>query len=66
MGVGVTISFQCQDALAIYHAAKACGLQPSIPFVGNGMWVTTLFDPDGYRLEFESLTDEPEETVYTG
>jgi hypothetical protein len=28
------------------------------------MWVTTLFDPDGYRIEFESFTDKPEETVY--
>ncbi|MFN2387148.1 MAG: hypothetical protein ABR576_12850 [Thermoanaerobaculia bacterium] len=32
------------------------------PFVGNGMWVTSLRDPDGYRLDFESLTDAPEET----
>jgi lactoylglutathione lyase len=64
-GVGVTISFQCRDALAIYHAAKARGLQPAVPFVGNGMWVTTLYDPDGYRIEFESLTDVPEETVYS-
>ena len=26
------------------------------------MWVTFLPDPDGYRLEFESSTDTPEET----
>jgi len=26
------------------------------------MWVTSLTDPDGYRLEFESLTDVPEDT----
>jgi lactoylglutathione lyase len=66
LGVGVNISFQCQDALKIYHAAKTRGLQPSTPFVGNGMWVTTLYDPDGYRIEFESLTDVTEETVYSG
>ena len=26
------------------------------------MWVTSLTDPDGYRLGFESLTDTPEDT----
>jgi hypothetical protein len=26
------------------------------------MWVTSLTDPDGYRLFFESDTDVPEET----
>jgi hypothetical protein len=30
------------------------------------MWVTSLTDPDGYRLDFESRTDVPEETVYSG
>ena len=64
LGVGVTISFQCQDALAIYREATRRGLQASKPFVGNGMWVTSLTDPDGYRIEFESLTDQPEETEY--
>jgi uncharacterized glyoxalase superfamily protein PhnB len=28
------------------------------------MWVTSLRDPDGYRLEFESPTDVPEGTVF--
>jgi len=64
LGQGVTISFQCHDALAIYNEATHRGLNPSRPFVGNGMWVTTLFDPDGYQLEFESPTDQPEETEY--
>ena len=27
------------------------------------MWVTSLQDPDGYRIEFESKTDVPEDTV---
>jgi lactoylglutathione lyase len=27
------------------------------------MWVTSVSDPDGYRIEFESYTDVPEETV---
>jgi hypothetical protein len=25
------------------------------------MWVTILSDPDGYKLDFESPTDAPEE-----
>lgn len=28
------------------------------------MWVTSLRDPDGYRVEFESYTDAPEETLF--
>jgi lactoylglutathione lyase len=62
LGLGVVISFQCRDALAIYREAKSRGIQASRPFVGNGMWVTGVSDPDGYRLEFESLTSAPEET----
>ena len=62
-GEGVSICFICQDALAIYREVRARGIEASRPFVGNGMWVTSLSDPDGYRLEFESYTDVPEETV---
>jgi catechol 2,3-dioxygenase-like lactoylglutathione lyase family enzyme len=65
LGQGVSICFMCADALAIYHAAKARGLVASTPFVGNGLWVTSLTDPDGYRLDFESPTDVPEDTVYS-
>lgn len=61
LGAGVSLEFICTDAVAIYHEAKARGLQPSEPQVGNGLWVTGLRDPDGYRLEFESPTDAPEE-----
>lgn len=64
LGEGVSIYFICEDALAIYHEAKARGLEPSQPFVGNGMWVTSLADPDGYQLGFESVTDVPEGTVF--
>jgi hypothetical protein len=28
------------------------------------MWVTSLDDPDGYRLEFESRTDAPEHSTF--
>ena len=65
LGEGVSICFQCKDALAIYHEALARGLEPRRPFVGNNMWVTILTDPDGYKLDFESPTDVPEETVYS-
>jgi len=64
-GEGVSVCFQCKDALAIYHEALARGLAPRRPFVGNGMWVTILTDPDGYKLDFESPTTVPEETVYS-
>jgi lactoylglutathione lyase len=64
LGQGVSVCFQCKDALAIYHEAIAHGLKPQRPFVGNNMWVTILTDPDGYKLDFESPTDVPEETVY--
>ena len=64
-GVGVSICFQCRDALAIYRDAIARGIEASRPFVGNGMWCTFLSDPDGYRLELEGLTDVPEETVWS-
>ena len=65
LGEGVSVCFQCKDALAIYHDALARGLQPRRPFVGNNMWVTILTDPDGYKLDFESPTDVPEETIYS-
>jgi len=64
-GEGVTIYFICADALAIYRDAVSRGLHPEEPFVGNGMWVTMLDDPDGYRLGFESPTDVPEDTRYS-
>lgn len=61
LGVGVSTCFICEDALALYREFKAQGIEASRPFVGNGMWVTTVTDPDGYRLDFESHTDAPEE-----
>lgn len=62
LGVGVSICFICNDALAIYREVTSRGIQASRPFVGNGMWVTSLTDPDGYRIDFESVTDVPEGT----
>ncbi len=66
LGQGVSVCFQCRDALAIYRDALSRALEPQRPFVGNNMWVTILTDPDGYKLDFESPTDVPEETVYAG
>ena len=63
VGIGVSICFMCEDALAIYREVTARGIQASEPFVGNGMWVTSLSDPDGYRIDFESYTDVPEDTL---
>ena len=64
LGEGVSICFQCRDALAIYNGALAQNLEPKRPFVGNAMWVTILTDPDGYKLDFESPTDALEESLY--
>jgi len=65
LGQGVSICFMCANAIAIYHEALARGLAASRPFVGNRLWVTSLTDPDGYRLDFESPTDVTEGTVYS-
>ena len=65
LGQGVAVCFICADAIAVYHGSRARGLTPSRPFVGNNLWVTSLIDPDGYRLDFESPTDVPEGTVYS-
>ena len=63
-GIGVSICFQCRDAIALYREFKGRGLAPRVPFVGNAMWVTVIRDPDGYVLDFESPTDAPEESVW--
>jgi lactoylglutathione lyase len=64
VGVGVSICFQCQDALQIYREVKSRGIEIARPFVGNALWTTSTIDPDGYRIEFASPTDVPEETEY--
>lgn len=64
-GKGVSICFQCADALALYHEFTARGVAIKDPFVGNHLWVVAFPDPDGYQLDFESPTDVPEETKYS-
>ena len=65
VGRGVTVCFICRDALAIFEEARAAGLEPEEPFVGNALWVTSFCDPDGYRVDFESPTDVVEGTRYS-
>lgn len=60
---GITICVFCEDAIAIYRDLKSRGVNATRPFVGNGLWVTTVTDPDGYRIDFESPTQDPEEMV---
>jgi lactoylglutathione lyase len=64
-GKGMSICFQCMDALALYHEFTAKGVEIQEPFVGNNLWVVAFNDPDGYRLDFESPTDVAEETRYS-
>jgi len=65
LGEGVSVCFQCRDALALYRDFLSSTLTPKIPFVGNSMWVVQICDPDGYKLDFESPTDAPEESTYS-
>ena len=62
LGQGVSLCFQCEDAVALYREFRARGIDAKEPEVGNSMWVTVLSDPDGYKLDFESVTDTPEDT----
>ena len=62
LGIGVSVCFQCKDAIAIYREVRSRGVDAKRPFVGNGMWDTSAVDPDGYIVHFESPTDVPEET----
>jgi lactoylglutathione lyase len=64
VGLGVGLNFICRDALAFYRQVRHRGISAKRPFVGNRMWVTSLEDPDGYSLHFESPTDAPEESEY--
>jgi lactoylglutathione lyase len=63
LGQGLSLTFTCSDALVVYDAVVAAGVAVEEPFVGNHMWVVTLHDPDGCRLEFQSPTLAPEEST---
>ena len=64
VGNGVGLYFQCQDAIAIYRDAATRGIQAlHEPQVGNFTWEVFFADPDGYKINFSSPTDLPEETL---
>ncbi|HXE35500.1 MAG TPA: VOC family protein [Verrucomicrobiae bacterium] len=66
VGEGVSVCFMCEDALAIFHEARGRGIKAKRnPFVGNALWVVSFSDPDGYRIDFQSPTDVPEETEHS-
>lgn len=65
-GQGVSICFMCNDALALYQEFLQKGLSLKEPFVGNNLWVVEVSDPDNYILCFESPTNTPEGTTYSG
>jgi uncharacterized glyoxalase superfamily protein PhnB len=63
LGIGVNICFQCNDAVTLYREFQSRGIQlRKRPSVGNRSWVVPVTDPDGYRMEFSSPTDAPEDT----
>jgi uncharacterized glyoxalase superfamily protein PhnB len=63
LGTGVSVCFQCEDSLVLYREFQSRGVTTrNRPFVGNGLWVVPLNDPDGYRIELASPTDAPEES----
>ena len=64
LGLGVSVCFMCDDALALYRETQAKGLETEKkPFVGNNVWVVQFKDPDGYDIYFESPTNAPEESI---
>jgi catechol 2,3-dioxygenase-like lactoylglutathione lyase family enzyme len=65
-GLGVVVCIFCADAITVYHDALARGIDAKRPFVGNHLWVTSVRDPDGYGIDFESPTEVPEGTEYSG
>ena len=50
------------EALVWPSSIRSRGIVATEPFVSNGMWFTSMSDPDGYRVEFESDTNVPEGT----
>ena len=64
LGNGAALYFQCSDALTIYRQAAGRGISAMRePQVGNFAWEVFFTDPDGYKINFSSPTDFPEETL---
>ena len=55
-GAGVTMYVMCDDAVAFHEQVTQRGVEANEPFIGNGMHVVELTDPDGFRISFESPT----------
>jgi lactoylglutathione lyase len=62
LGNGVSLNFSCQDAVAIFREVTSRRIEASEPEVSNNLWTFSVADPDGYRIEFASPTDVPEDT----
>ena len=62
LGAGVGLCVTCGDAIAIFRELRGRGIAAGEPVVGNRFWVTTVVDPDGYKMDFESPTDVAEDT----
>jgi lactoylglutathione lyase len=62
-GEGVVFCLFCDDVPGLYRALAAKRVPVSEPVVGNGLWVSSVTDPDGYRIDFESPTDAPEDSA---
>ena len=64
LGNGAALYFSCNDALAIHREAALRGIYAlREPQVGNFAWEVFFADPDGYKINFSSPTDLPEETL---
>jgi len=64
IGNGAALYFQCTDAIAIYREAAKRGIHPlREPQVGNFAWEVFFADPDGYKINFSSPIDLPDETL---
>ena len=62
------IAISADDIVATCEAVRANGgnvtREPG-PVAGGSTVIAFVTDPDGYRLDFESPTDVPEETIYS-
>jgi uncharacterized glyoxalase superfamily protein PhnB len=65
LGEGVSIYFICEDALTFFNDVRSRGIAATQPVVRNSLWTTSLHDPDGYNMVFESTSDQAEDTVFT-
>ena len=64
-GYGISINIQCNDSISLYHEFTGKEVLTSELFVGNSLWTFHVKDPDGYHIEFASITDVPEGTTYS-